>query len=75
MVYPLMFIYSAFLFFILVPGILIGSAQKGNKYLVAFIHALIFAFLWHLTHKQIWRMTYVPIKKPHTCMCRMRLIA
>ena len=42
-----MFIYSVVLLFILTPGILIKI--HANKYLLAFVHAVVFAVIWQFT--------------------------
>ena len=49
-------IYSAILFFVLVPGILLSLPPKGNKFVVAGVHALVFALIFHFTHKLMWRL-------------------
>jgi len=46
-----MFSYVVVLFFILTPGVLLSLPPKGGKYLVAFVHALVFAAVFHFTHK------------------------
>ena len=38
-----LFIYSAVLFFVLSPGVLLRLPSKGNKYIVAAVHSLVFA--------------------------------
>lgn len=49
-------LYTAILFFILTPGILLTLPPKGGKYMVAAVHALVFAFVFFLTYKLVWRM-------------------
>jgi hypothetical protein len=49
-------LYSAILFFVLVPGILLSLPPKGNKFVVAGVHALVFALIFHFTHKLVWRL-------------------
>ena len=49
-----MFSYLVLLFFILSPGVLLSLPPKGGKYLVAFVHALVFAVVFHFTHKIVW---------------------
>jgi hypothetical protein len=49
-------IYTALLFFVLSPNVLLRLPPKGNKYIVAAVHAVIFALLWHFTHKLIERL-------------------
>ena len=47
-------LYVAALFFILTPGILLSLPAKGSKYMVAATHALVFAVIYHFTHKLFW---------------------
>ena len=54
----IMFIYAALLFFLLTPAILFRIPPNGNKYTVAIVHALIFALIWQLTHKWVWKITH-----------------
>jgi amino acid permease len=50
--------YAALLFFILTPGILLRLPKNGSKYTVALVHAVVFGFLFWLTHKFVWRMSH-----------------
>ena len=64
-----MFLFSAVLFFGLTPGVLVSLPPKGKKYTVAAVHAVIFAVVWHCTHKAGWYLTEgfdtkTPIKRP-----------
>lgn len=52
----LMSLYTALLFFVLVPGVLVTLPPGGKKTTVALVHAVVFAALYHLTHKMVWRM-------------------
>lgn len=47
----LLFIYALALFFVLTPNVLVKIPMKGSKYLVAAVHALIFAVVWIFTYK------------------------
>lgn len=49
-----MFVFVAFLFFILTPGIVLSLPPKGSKVVVAATHAVVFAIVWTLIHKSIW---------------------
>jgi len=49
--------YVALLFFILTPGIILSLPPKGSKFTVAFVHAIVFAAVFHFTHKIVWNMT------------------
>ena len=51
-------LYVAVLFFVLTPGVLLSLPNKGSKYMVAATHAFVFAVLYHLTHKMVWRSLY-----------------
>ena len=50
-------IYVALLFFVLTPGILVTLPPKSSKLVVAGFHAIVFALIWHFTHKIVWRMS------------------
>ena len=52
-----MFLFSALLFFVLTPGILLTIPSKSSKCVVALVHALVFATVWYFTHKIVWRAT------------------
>ncbi len=43
------------LFFVLTPGIFIRFS--GNKYIIAFIHAIVFAIVWQFTNSFISNLT------------------
>jgi hypothetical protein len=45
------------LFFILTPGIALTIPPKSNKSVVALVHALVFATVWHFTNKLVWHAT------------------
>jgi len=53
-----MILFSALLFFFLTPGVLLRIPPTGNKYMVAFVHAIIFAIIWSLIHHSIWIWTH-----------------
>lgn len=48
-------LYAALLFFVLTPAILLRLPPNGGKYTVAAVHALVFGFVFYLTHKMVWR--------------------
>jgi hypothetical protein len=52
-----MVIYTAVLFYVLTPGILLSLPPKGSKMLVAATHALLFALIFKCTHKAAWRLS------------------
>lgn len=53
----IMFIYVFVLFFVLTPGVLVYLPPKSSKMITAATHAVIFALIWTLTHKMIWRLS------------------
>lgn len=52
-----MLVYIAVLFVALTPGILLSLPPKGSKLLVAVTHGLVFALVYHFTHKLVWKLT------------------
>ena len=48
-------LYAAVLFFLLTPAILLRLPKNGSKFTVAAVHALVFAVIFHFTHKLVWR--------------------
>jgi hypothetical protein len=50
-------LYIAVLFFVLTPGILVSVPVGSSKMVVAVVHALIFALIYHFTHKLVWNAT------------------
>ena len=52
----LMTLYVAVLFVALTPGVLLTLPKGGSKYTVALVHGLVFALVFHLTHKMVWKM-------------------
>ena len=50
-------LYIAVLFFVLTPGILVSLPSGGSKTTVAAVHALVFALIFHFTHKLVWNVT------------------
>jgi hypothetical protein len=50
-------LFTAILFFVLSPGILLRLPSNGSKFTVAAVHAVVFAILFHFTHKMVWRMS------------------
>jgi hypothetical protein len=49
-------IYTGLLFFILSPKILGSIPSKGNKYMVALCHAIIFAMVLHFTYNFVYNL-------------------
>ena len=50
----LLTLYSALLFLLLTPGILLRLPPGGSKLTVAITHAVVFALVYHFTHKAVW---------------------
>jgi hypothetical protein len=50
-----MSLYAAVLFFVLTPGILVSLPPGGSRTTVALTHAVVFALVWALTHKLVYR--------------------
>lgn len=53
----LLFFYVFALFFLLTPGVLLSLPPRAGKFTVAATHALVFALIWHFTHKFVWRLS------------------
>ena len=51
-------IFTTLLFVLLTPSVLVRLPQKGNKYTVAFVHGLLFAIIYHFTHKFVKNMNH-----------------
>lgn len=49
----IMFIFSALLFFLLTPGILLSLPPGGSKIVVAITHAIVFGAVWSLSHRML----------------------
>jgi hypothetical protein len=53
-----MSLFTAVLFFLLVPGVLL-SLPPGSSFMVkAAFHAVVFALVYHLTHKMAFKALY-----------------
>jgi hypothetical protein len=48
-------IYSAILFFVLSPGVLLRLPSNGSKLTVAGVHAVVFALVLYFTAGFVWR--------------------
>jgi len=49
-------LYTVLLFVLLTPAILVRLPPNGSKITVAIVHGLVFALVYHLTHKYVWRV-------------------
>jgi len=52
----LVILFSAVLFFVLTPGVFLRFPKNGDKYTVAGVHAVVFALIFGLTYKFVWRL-------------------
>jgi hypothetical protein len=50
-------LYLALLFVVLTPGVLLSLPPGGSKLVVALTHGVVFAVVYHLTHKAVWNAT------------------
>ena len=64
MYHPLMLLFTALLFFVLTPGVLLSLPSKGSIYTKAAVHAVDFVLVYHLTHKAVWNYFYGSSKTP-----------
>ena len=53
-----MSLFIAALFFVLTPGILLRIPSGGSKVAVAATHAVVFALVYHFTHKAARKFLY-----------------
>jgi hypothetical protein len=53
----LMSLFVAVLFFVLTPGVVLRLPPGGSKLVVAATHAVVFALVYHFTHKLVWHAT------------------
>ena len=51
-----MSLFMALLFVLLTPGVLVRLPPQSPLLTVAVVHGLIFALVFHLTHKMVFRM-------------------
>jgi len=67
-------IYSAILFFLLSPGVLLRLPPNGSKLIVAGVHALVFAGVLYFTAGFIWRWSLsIPVLREGVKNKRHRL--
>lgn len=60
----LMTLFVAALFFVLTPGILLTLPKGGSKVMVALTHALVFAVVFGLVNKAVWKFLYEGYDNP-----------
>ena len=49
-------LYTAVLFFLLTPGVILSLPPKGGLYTVAAVHAIVFALVFHFTHNALGKL-------------------
>ena len=55
----LMSVFTALLFITLTPGLLLTLPSKtSSKIVAAVVHGLIFALIYHFTHKAVWEVLH-----------------
>ena len=50
-------LYVALLFVLLTPGVLLRLPPKGSLLTVAIVHGLVFALIYHFTHKIVLQLS------------------
>jgi hypothetical protein len=58
MFHPYMSLYTTILFVLLVPGVIFTIPIKGSKLVTVLLHGVVFAILFHFTHKAVWNTFY-----------------
>lgn len=58
MFYPMMSAFIALLFFLLTPGVLLSLPAGGSLMAKAAFHAIVFALVYHLTNKMVYKAFY-----------------
>ena len=53
-----MLLYIVILFTLLTPGVLVSLPPRSSKLTTALTHGLVFAAVFHFTHKLIWNTLY-----------------
>jgi hypothetical protein len=54
----MMSLFTAVLFFVLTPGILLSLPSGCSFVTKAAFHAVVFALVYHVSHKWVWRTLY-----------------
>jgi hypothetical protein len=58
-------IYSAILFFVLSPNVLLRLPSNGSKLVVAGLHAVVFATVLYFTAGYVWRWSTIGMGMRH----------
>ena len=53
-----MSVYVALLFVLLTPGVLLRLPPRGSLLTAALVHGIVFAVVFHFSHKFIWKVAY-----------------
>jgi hypothetical protein len=53
-----MILFTALLFFVLTPGILLSLPPHGSLATKAMVHAIVFALVYRFTHKMAYKALY-----------------
>ena len=62
----IMTVFTTILFVLLTPGVLLSLPPKGSLMAQAVVHGLIFALVYHFTHKAVWRFSMASSKNSST---------
>jgi len=60
MFHPMMSLFTAVLFFVLTPGILLSLPPGASFVTKAMFHAVVFALVYHYSHKFVFKSLYGP---------------
>lgn len=58
MFHLIMSLYVALLFILLTPGVLLRLPPRSSLLTVAVVHSIVFAIVFHLTHKMVRNQFY-----------------
>jgi hypothetical protein len=50
----IMIVFTVLLFVLLTPGVILSLPPKGTLLTQAVVHGLVFALVYHFTHKAVW---------------------
>ena len=53
-----MSVYVACLFVLLTPGVVIRLPARSSILTMAMVHGVLFALVYHFSHKLVWSVTY-----------------
>jgi len=58
MIHVVMTLFVAALFFVLTPGVFLSIPDGSSLKTKALVHGLVFALVFHFTHKMVWNYFY-----------------